>query len=735
MTLGLYPDESRDALDALQRMGPGTPDEAGFFTGIPTGLVTGIGEGGAKLSELFAGGLSGAIRQSRTFGDAGNILPSALVGKALDIHPEESDDDRDARIRANAQEALNYLKPDPAKIGFAGRILHGFASVGFRAAVAGPEAAALSEGYATSEDLQAQGVDKNTANVMGVANALMTGAGLRLPVISGVGKTLTTRVVSGATVNTIMGAADRATMHTVLANNGYDAMAAQYRVMDGQAMLVDALLGGVFGAHGLAHDRAALRENLLSTMGIQTSIDAALTTNENIHINNDLTPGAPTSPAELDEHGENLVRATEALLNGDDPPDVRMPQTVPNPAQERIREANAAGVADAQAEVLGEHGVAPGEPERAANEERRQDAIDQARMAELRTARSSRSLTPDETEEYATLLERDRLAAKAGGRVLPGVQNMTAYAEAMERGELKDTQGFADLDMLKSLNDELGHQAGDEAIHVFARELAHYFGEGNVFHRGGDEFITQSESPEAHDAAMANVRQYLDNHTIRVYKGGDTIERRGVRFSHGNGKTAELAEQAAYADKQARAAQGLRSERSDVRPVAEKPGENRPGGNTQTAGAAARVKTPLQAVTALTRALKALRDSGGQDAQSHESARALLAHIAKSGWDEAAIGRAAVERAGPGAERALEAARVRDTPVASTAGLDAETRESVERAQSAIDERPELSIKHPATGTAVNAHDALNDSLDQLKGAKAEGELAKVAAACFARVV
>ena len=47
--LGLFPDESQNALEDVRRQGPGTPDQAGILTGIPTCIATGVAEGEINL--------------------------------------------------------------------------------------------------------------------------------------------------------------------------------------------------------------------------------------------------------------------------------------------------------------------------------------------------------------------------------------------------------------------------------------------------------------------------------------------------------------------------------------------------------------------------------------------------------------------------------------------------------------------------------------------------------------
>lgn len=72
-----------------------------------------------------------------------------------------------------------------------------------------------------------------------------------------IGTTLATRIASGVAINTGFGGLNRYSVGETLEEKGYSDMAKQYRVFDGQAMLVDAVLGGAFGgAHHLASRNA-----------------------------------------------------------------------------------------------------------------------------------------------------------------------------------------------------------------------------------------------------------------------------------------------------------------------------------------------------------------------------------------------------------------------------------------------------------------------------------------------
>lgn len=80
---------------------------------------------------------------------------------------------------------------------------------------------------------------------------------------------------------------------------------------------------------------------------------------------------------------------------------------------------------------------------------------------------------------------------------LTGVQNKLAYLEALaeletslENGEIKEYGVVVfDVNDLKTINDTLGHEAGDEAIKSSCRIICHQFDHSPVFRIGGDEFV------------------------------------------------------------------------------------------------------------------------------------------------------------------------------------------------------------------------------------------------------
>ncbi len=215
------------------------------------------------------------------------------------------------------------------------------------------------------------------------------------------------------------------------------------------------------------------------------------------------------------------------------------------------------------------------------------------RLAELEAKSDTQDLSPDESVEYAKLLKADRTAGKVGGRVMPGIKNSTAYTQAKDAGQLKPVQTFLDADNFKRINDELNHDAGDEAIAQIGQALFDELGEGNVFHRSGDEFIVQGDDPAVIDAAMTRARDRLAKAKLQVtLPDGTVIERTGIGFSYGSGKDITEAENAQRTDKENRAAAGLRTERRadrsgldsrpDQAPVAGRPQEGQGKRNAPT---------------------------------------------------------------------------------------------------------------------------------------------------------
>ncbi len=101
--------------------------------------------------------------------------------------------------------------------------------------------------------------------------------------------------------------------------------------------------------------------------------------------------------------------------------------------------------------------------------------------------------------------------AQAYTDAMTGVGNKTAYLDLMHRLQQDVEAGVADfavavfdLNGLKTVNDQLGHEAGDRLIVSAATALRTVFGTEHVYRIGGDEFIAVLEK-----ARQEEIDEYL----------------------------------------------------------------------------------------------------------------------------------------------------------------------------------------------------------------------------------
>jgi hypothetical protein len=197
-------------------------------------------------------------------------------------------------------------------------------------AATGPWGAAAllgsSEGYGDYLQNKANGLDDNTAMEKAGITAVTSAASAFLPLEFG--KTALQSVLGSATVNATVGIANRAASNGVLRANGYDAMADQAKIFDGEAMLADAVLGAAFShyaqhTHGAGGEPAAAER--VNPAGVATTaerinpadVDAAAATLVEDHLNRS-APGIPTDPEVANLHLDTMQRAIDALASGRD---------------------------------------------------------------------------------------------------------------------------------------------------------------------------------------------------------------------------------------------------------------------------------------------------------------------------------------------------------------------------------------------------------------------------------
>lgn len=93
---------------------------------------------------------------------------------------------------------------------------------------------------------------------------------------------------------------------------------------------------------------------------------------------------------------------------------------------------------------------------------------------------------------------------------MTGVGNKTAYLDLVHSindkisdGEIRFSIAVFDVDDLKLVNDEYGHEMGDNLINGTAECVKNVFGAENVFRIGGDEFIAVLKDYSKEDTARA----------------------------------------------------------------------------------------------------------------------------------------------------------------------------------------------------------------------------------------
>lgn len=122
---------------------------------------------------------------------------------------------------------------------------------------------------------------------------------------------------------------------------------------------------------------------------------------------------------------------------------------------------------------------------------------------------------------------------------LTGVQNRHAYMEAEERLNRQITEhrqlSFAivifDVNDLKKVNDNVGHQAGDEILRSACKTISGIFGRTSVFRVGGDEFVAiiQGDNFEMLDDM---IRKLEDHNTKASITGGVVIAGGMAKFEN-----------------------------------------------------------------------------------------------------------------------------------------------------------------------------------------------------------
>ena len=120
---------------------------------------------------------------------------------------------------------------------------------------------------------------------------------------------------------------------------------------------------------------------------------------------------------------------------------------------------------------------------------------------------------------------------------MTGVRNKRAYLEAEERLEftVKETEdpkfaiSIIDINDLKYINDEFGHQAGDQYIREACRVVCTTFKRSPVFRVGGDEFCVISQGDDYEN--IKELLQKIEDHNTEALNNGGVVIACGTAFN------------------------------------------------------------------------------------------------------------------------------------------------------------------------------------------------------------
>lgn len=294
MAYDLFPEVEREAMArASGSMGVGEP---GDFTGF------GYGAGMYTMR-----GFADAARRIDLTGALGPIALDKLTGGTArqDEYFQQHDE--------TFNRAVDYWTPQPGEVGAAGQIVGPLAGA-LPLLIASPTLDVASTLLSIGEDLVRQGVNAGPAIAVGAIQSMSLAAGLRLPFL---GKTLASRVGSGAAGMVTLGATAAATSKLVLNLTGNAKEAEQFNPFDPTQRALDLLMGAAFG--GLAHlDAKAKKWRQWRRDLIQPQVeDAILTLNQAKHLEDVALPGKAETPFELNQGVKAVQTAMDQMLRGE----------------------------------------------------------------------------------------------------------------------------------------------------------------------------------------------------------------------------------------------------------------------------------------------------------------------------------------------------------------------------------------------------------------------------------
>ncbi|HBR3904207.1 TPA: hypothetical protein L9T70_001455 [Klebsiella pneumoniae] len=273
--------EGQAWLDNQAQEKPSRPEDfdPSAFQGSLSAFIRGAGEG-ALGQVQSAVGFSKRLISDPAFTD--NVAPTINMFRVMFPDADKALNESYDYFGKQLSSAREYIKPEAGSQGIAAQVIHGlgqFAPAIGASVIGGPvvgAAAAAGSTYEQSyQDALAKGVDEQTARTVAAEQSGFNAVGMGLP--AAVGGRLATRLLSGVGINTAFGGLNRFAVGETLEENGYEDMAKQYRVFDGQAILIDSVLGAAFGG---AHHFAARGNSVDARADSTPSVDDGTTAQE-----------------------------------------------------------------------------------------------------------------------------------------------------------------------------------------------------------------------------------------------------------------------------------------------------------------------------------------------------------------------------------------------------------------------------------------------------------------------
>lgn len=168
-----------------------------------------------------------------------------------------------------------------------------------------------------------------------------------------------------------------------------------------------------------------------------------------------------------------------------------------------------------------------------------------AQLSEAATVEEERAVYDRRNEKLREIAVKDMTPEQKDRALLLNdlthIPNRRAYSEDMA-AESHPVQVAIDLDSLKWINDNGGHQSGDELLGAMASAVEQVAKEFGIkgYHFSGDEFALTGENAENTENATIALHQLLENAIIEITdEEGNTIKT-GVTFGFGTDQSGDF---------------------------------------------------------------------------------------------------------------------------------------------------------------------------------------------------